>query len=86
MNRWLWKAAETFVAAGLVVFILVPFSLEKSFVTDLYQNQPVFCVGLLTGVAGFVIATSVQGARERRNRKHAKKTDHAEGASCRGTL
>jgi uncharacterized membrane protein len=86
MNHWLWKAAETFVAAGLVVFIVVPFSLEKAFVTDLYHNQPVFCVGLLTGVAGFVIATSVHGARERHNRKHAKKTDQAEAASYRGTL
>ncbi|MGE5321753.1 MAG: hypothetical protein ACM3SW_02760 [Actinomycetota bacterium] len=79
---WVWEAAKILVAAGVVVFILVPFRLETAFVRDLYRNQPVFCIGLLTAAAGFVIATGVHGMQERRK----KKVDKAAAASYRGTL
>ena len=68
VDRWMWKAAEKLVFAGLVLFILVPFSWEAAFVRDLYRNQPILCVGLLTAVAAFVIATAVHFTQERQKR------------------
>jgi len=81
-GQWIWKAAEALVATGLVVFILLPFHLEVSFVLELYGNQPVFCVVLLTAAIAFVIATGVHGMQQRRK----KKVERAEAASNRGTL
>jgi uncharacterized membrane protein len=51
LDYWVWKAAEKLVAAGLVIFIIVPLRLEVAFVRELYRNQPVFCVGFLTVAA-----------------------------------
>jgi uncharacterized membrane protein len=51
LDDWVWKAAEKLVAAGLVIFIIVPLRLEVAFVRELYRNQPVFCVGFLTVAA-----------------------------------
>jgi uncharacterized membrane protein len=82
LTDWFWKAAEKLVFAGLVVFILVPFRLEVSFVRELYHNQPVFCVGLLTAVAAFVIATAMHFTQERQKRKLEKR----QPVSNRGTL
>lgn len=82
LEGWIWRVAETLVAAGLVVFILVPFHLEGSFVRELYRNQPILCVGLMAAATVFVIAVGVHGMQERRK----KKVDKAEAASNRGTL
>jgi hypothetical protein len=82
VDRWMWKAAEKLVFAGLVLFILVPFSWEAAFVRDLYRNQPILCVGLLTAVAAFVIATAVHFTQERQKRK----LENREPVSNRGTL
>ncbi|HEU5413292.1 MAG TPA: hypothetical protein VFW31_06020 [Candidatus Angelobacter sp.] len=79
---WMWEGAEILVAAGVVIFIIVPLRLEIAVVRDFYRNQPVFCVALLTVAAGFVIATGVHGMQERRK----KKVDKAAAASYRGTL
>jgi hypothetical protein len=45
MARWLWKIAEGLAAGILVVFLLVPFYLEKDLVKDFYSTRPALCVG-----------------------------------------
>jgi uncharacterized membrane protein len=82
LDDWVWKAAEKLVAAGLVIFIIVPLRLEVAFVRELYRNQPVFCVGFLTVAAAFVIAIGVHRMQDRRKGK----VDRTEAVSNRGTL
>ena len=81
-SDWFWKAAEKLVFAGLILFILVPFSIELEFVRVLYRNQPLFCVALLTAAAAFVVATATHFMQERQKRK----LENREPVSNRGTL
>lgn len=81
-ESWLWRVAETLIVIGMVVFAFVPSSVEHAFIRELYRNQPLLCIALLTAVGVFVIAIAVHGAQERRS----KKVEKAEAVSYRGTL